>query len=137
MRLVIEFDWHDKGVVSLSPEGRLAIPQVPVAPGIYRFRVADASGTEVYIGESQNLRHRMLRNYASTHRGHTTVRVRELLFRYLVEKRSVRLAIVDRALLEVAGEQTSADMNEKCVRLLVENAALMLARRAGEHLHNL
>jgi hypothetical protein len=136
VRVVVEFDWEEVGSVGLSPTGELAIPPVSAGPGIYRFRVSVASGAEVYIGESQDLRHRM-RNYANMHKGETNVRVRELLLRHLEEGRDVRLAIVSGAVFEVDGEPTPADLASKDARLLVENTGLTLARRDGERIHNL
>jgi hypothetical protein len=137
MRVVIEFDWEDVGALILTPEERLGIPRVPSGPGIYRFRVSNAVGTEVYIGESQNLRNRMVRNYATTHTGSTNVRIRGMLRQHIKEGRDVQLAIVSRAVIEAEGQRASADLNFKDARLLVENAALALARRAGERTHNL
>ena len=137
VRVVIVFDWEEVGAVRLSPAGRLEIPPVSAEPGVYRFRVSNASGTAVYIGESQNLRRRMVGNYASTHTDTTNVRVRGMLLGYLTEGRDVRLAIVREAVLEVDGELAPAELKLKDARLLVENAALALARRAGDRIHNL
>src|SRR5215210_2591945 len=67
----------------LSAAERLVIPWVPAGPGIYRFRVSNASETEVYIGESQNLRQRMMGNYASTHTGKMNVRIRKIVLGHL------------------------------------------------------
>jgi hypothetical protein len=79
----------------------------------------------------------MERNYANKHRGETNVRVRELLLSRLAERRCVQLAIVRTAVLDVAGHRAPADLTSKSVRLLVENAALALARHAKVHVHNL
>jgi hypothetical protein len=137
MRVAIIFDWEEVGTLSLTPAGRLAIPQVTPAPGIYRIQVSNDSSTEVYIGESQDLRQRMVGNYASTHTGVTNVRVRGILSGHLAEGRDVRLAIVSKAFLEIEGDLIPADLTLKDARQLVENAALALACRAGDHIHNL
>jgi hypothetical protein len=137
MRVTIELSWETIGEVSLSPFGTLHFPAVPSRPGIYRFRVLNLSETEVYIGESQDLRHRMLRNYASKHKGRTYVRVREMLLQHLAKGRIIELAIVSGLILEIDGKPTTADLELKHVRLLVENAALALALQAGEQVHNL
>jgi murein DD-endopeptidase MepM/ murein hydrolase activator NlpD len=136
MRVGVEFKWEEVGWVARS-DGRLQLPLVPMEPGIYCFRVFTDAGMEVYIGESQNLRHRMLRNYASKHRGRTNVRVRQLLLQRLDEGRRVQLAVARRVSLRVEGEQSPADLRLKHVRLLVENAALVLAQRDGHLIRNL
>ncbi len=137
MRVVIAFEWEDVGSVRRSPIGRLDIPQVSAGPGIYRFRVSNSSSSEVYIGESQNLQNRMLHNYTYNHTGQTNVRVREMLLGHLAEGRDIRLAVVSKAILEVDGELIPAGLGLKDARLLIENAALVLARRAGKRIHNL
>jgi hypothetical protein len=133
----VEFEWEEIGDLGVTEAGRLAIPRVPAVPGIYRFWATDGVGSEVYIGESQDLRHRMERNYANKHRGETNVRVREMLLAGLAARRSVRLAIVRAAVMEVDGAKAPADMSKKSVRLLVENAALAIARNADAEIHNL
>jgi hypothetical protein len=137
VRVVVEFDWEEFGQVGLLPTGRLAIPIVPAKPGIYRFRVMGDAGTEVYIGETDNLRRRMQGNYASTHTGATNVRVRELLLTHLRGRGIVSLAVVRAASFEVDGHLMSADLSDRSARLLVENAALAIARLDSETIHNL
>jgi hypothetical protein len=137
MRVVIAFDWEEVGALHLNSQGRLNIPPVVAEPGVYRFCVSRASGTEVYIGESSDLHRRMVGNYASTHTGATNVRVRELLTAYLREGRDVQLDVIRHAVLEVDGVLTPADLTLKDTRLLVESAALTLARHAGDRIHNL
>jgi hypothetical protein len=137
VRVGIEFDWEEIGHLGLAPAGSLVIPPVPAEPGIYRFRLSGDAATEVYIGESDNLRRRMQGNYASKHTGTTNVRVRELLQHHLTEEECVHLAIVRVASLELDGYQASADLSDKSTRLLVENAALAIARFGGETTHNL
>jgi hypothetical protein len=137
MRVAVDFDWKKVGPLRLSTAGRLAIPQVPAASGIYRFQVLSEAGPEVYIGESRDLRQRMVHNYASTHTGATNVRVRDMLLRHLTAGRDVRLAIVTEAVLIIEDELTAADLHLKEVRRLIESAALVLARQAGERIHDL
>jgi hypothetical protein len=137
MQVLIEFQWEEVGAVGLSAKGRLDMPSVPASPGIYRFRITTASGTEVHIGESQDLHHRMFRNYANKHRGRTNVRVRAMLLQHIGQGRSIRLEIVSKASLAIDGNLVAADMGSKEARRLIENTALAVARRDGEHIHNL
>jgi hypothetical protein len=66
MRVLIEFELGGGG--GYSP---LLVGQTGVQ-GIYRFQVSTTTGAEVNIGESQDLCHRTVRNYASAHTGPTT-----------------------------------------------------------------
>ncbi len=137
VQVSIQFDWEEIGVVGLSGAEKLTMPVVPAEPGVYRFQIPNESDREVYIGETQDLRHRMLRNYANKHRGKTNVRVRTILLEHLANGRVISLAIVSRAYMAIDGQQTSVDMNLKVARLLVENAALAEARQTGATIHNL
>ena len=78
----------------------------------------------------------MTRNYASTHRGRTTVRVREMLLGNLVAGREIQLAIVREAVLAINSPLIAADLTQQDTRLLIENAALAVARRDGDRIHN-
>lgn len=137
MRIAVEFDWKEIGPLKTTTAGRLSIPVVPAEPGIYRFLISTGSGTEVYIGESDNLYRRMTRNYASAHTGSTNVRIREMLLARLAEGIDVRLAVVRFAVVELDSRRTEADLTDKSVRLLVENAALATDRLDGARILNL
>jgi hypothetical protein len=133
---VIEFDWQEAGPIGLSPSRKLAFPVILPEPGIYRFRVPSVARSEVYSGESENLRQRMEHNYRY-HPGPTNVRVRAWLLGDLWEGRSIQLAIARSSFLEIDGERVIADLTKKQVRLLIENAALAVARRPGEQIQHL
>lgn len=137
MRVVIEFEWEEMNDIELTSANRLSFPQVPTEPGIYQFRIAGITGDEVYIGESSDLKRRMLSNYASTHTGTTNVRVREMLTQHLLDGRRVQFSLVRQAHIEVDGESSVPDLRQKPMRLIVENAALAVAQRAGDRIHNL
>ena len=137
MRIVVEFEWEQLDDIGLTPTNRLSFPQIPAEPGIYQFRITGADGDEVYIGESSDLKRRMLGNYASTHTGTTNVRVREMLTQHLLDGRRVQFSIIRQAGLEVDGETTVPNLSQKPMRLIVENAALVVAQQAGDRIHNL
>jgi hypothetical protein len=65
----------------------------------------------------------MLRNYANKHKGPTNVRVREILLQHLAKGRGIWLGIVSRAVIEIDGEQISADLDLKDARRLVEQTS--------------
>jgi hypothetical protein len=99
MRVVVDFDWEYVGDVGLSAAGRLVFPSLSSGPAVYRF-VVESSPTEVYIGETENLRQRMEHNYRY-HPGSTNVRVRDLLVGRLEAGHSIRLALMRDMVLTV------------------------------------
>ena len=57
----VRMRWHLAAAVMLDDAGRLVFPLLPHSPGIYRLTLADASGqtrSQVYVGESEDLRRR-------------------------------------------------------------------------------
>jgi hypothetical protein len=70
-------------------------------------------------------------------RAQPPVRIRETLLHSLAEGRDIRLAIVITAALGIDGAGVTADLGLTDTRLLIESAALALARRAGEQIQNL
>ncbi|WP_406720972.1 hypothetical protein RPE78_00810 [Thioclava litoralis] len=49
-------EWLPSGEVKLSPDGKLAFPDVPKEAEVYRFRITAEETSRCYIGESANLR---------------------------------------------------------------------------------
>lgn len=135
MRVAVEFDWEPVGEVGLSPSGKLAFPRVPYGPGVYCFHIEQDSVAEVYVGESEDLRQRMEHNYRYSPRP-TNLRVRSMLLERLAAGKRVQLSIARNVLVELGGTQAAGDLSLKQVRLLVESAALAIARHAGEQIQN-
>ena len=127
MQVTIECNWTPVGAVGRTLTGRLRFPAAPTTPGVYCFQVITAAGTVVYIGESQNLHHRMTQNYASTHTGATNVRIREWLQSHLASGQEVTMLVVTTARLCIDGAWQDADLSQRHIRILVENAALAQA----------
>jgi hypothetical protein len=42
MQVVVQFEWHEVGEVTLDTQGQLKFPQLPPEPGVYRFRLVGA-----------------------------------------------------------------------------------------------
>lgn len=128
VQCALYFEWTPVGCVRLDSEGELAFPGVAPLPGLYRFRVNSADGEKVYIGESGNVARRMghCRNPGPGQR--TDIRLNTLLRNALRDGAEIALAVVqNNAHVGRNWRTETADLSQKAVRLLLENAALMQA----------
>src|SRR4051812_7204923 len=116
MNVAVEFEWVEVGVVRQFTATLPAFPNVPAGPGVYRFRVSSNSGVETYIGEAENIRQRLQRNYGSQHTGSTNVRVRRWLLSQLAAGGEVRLALAHVTALSVDGKPFAPDLASKQIR---------------------
>jgi hypothetical protein len=132
VRVSVEYDWQVVGTV-WEEGGMLHFPDVPRLPGIYRFDWGD----KVYFGETDLLPRRFQHYRTPGVRQPTNLRLRQILLRVLVDKGSAEVAVITTARIEVDGEGSVLDLNDKCCRLLVENAALSSAKSAGREAENL
>jgi hypothetical protein len=50
--VIVTWRWQHAGQITLTPDGRLALPPVRKVPGIYQLTLTDAAGqcAGVYIG---------------------------------------------------------------------------------------
>ena len=107
----------------------------PASAGIYQFRLGGLAGRRdgVYVGESENIRRRLAGNYRNPGpTQQTSLRLNGLLLAQLDRGGAVVVDVVDEAvLIPPCGEAAPLDLSRKASRLLVENAALVLAQHAG------
>jgi hypothetical protein len=136
MRICADVDWSPRGAVILTA-GKLKFPDVPEMPGVYRLTLASHKGTSVYVGEADRLRRRFLhyRNPGPTQ--HTNIRMNAAMKAIIESGGSVFVETATDIVLEVNGRRLVADLSERTFRLLAENAALVVAREAGETVENL
>lgn len=137
--VTVRFSWYEYGEITLDDTAKLKFPKMPAAPGLYRLRFVGAEGawTRAYIGEAGNFQSRA-RGYRApgTDPKRTNFRVNGLLREHHGSGKKVEVALVTDAVIQVAGEERTLDLDRKSSRLLVENAAL-LANRETEPLENL
>ncbi len=130
----ISYGWCGAGAVALAG-GKLAMPTLGARPGIYRFVISDGQTGAVrhYVGESSNLASRMngYRNPGPTQ--HTNIRLNTLLLSTLKAGGTVDASVV----LEANFAGQALELGSKSARLLVESAALLVARSAGIAVENL
>ncbi len=135
-RLDVCFGWRDFGGVVLDSGGKPTFDRLPEIPAVYRISMTARPGQVTprrYVGESDNLRRRSgnYRNPGPSQR--TSLRVNGLLREHLAAGGAVRLAgVIDATWRLDAEAETALDLTTKSGRLLVENAALLIARASGE-----
>lgn len=136
----VRFAWQSLGAVTLDDAGKVTFPRpLPAVPGLYRLRFTGGDVERFYIGETDNVRRRLGTNYRSPGpRQRTSLRVNEALATHLAAGGDVS---VDAALTAEWSngddDLESLDLTRKASRLLAENAALVLAQRAGLRQENL
>ena len=132
MRVTVEFAWRSIGSLR-HEDGRLRFPEVPEAPGIYRFDLGD----RVYIGETDRLRRRFQHYRTPGVRQATNLRLNASMLQLLAETNAIEVSTVTEAGVEIDGTLVPLDLRQKFARLLVESAALTAALSVGQQVENL
>ncbi|MFC8502481.1 hypothetical protein ACFUC1_08980 [Pedococcus sp. NPDC057267] len=130
----LSFNWSYVGIVKLDAGGKVAFPQVPRQPGLYRITLTrEGARTRVYIGESDNLHRRLAGNYRSPGATqHTSLRVNAELREHLGARGVASVEVALEASLALGDEPlTSLNLGRKAARLLAENLAISLAEAGG------
>lgn len=118
--------WKQLGAIALDDAGKLAFPDAPSAPGLYRMRLSDGSAIRHYIGEAVDLRRRFAHYRNPGPKQQTNIRVNELLCRHLGEGGDAMIdLIVSGISLSIAGQARTVDLADKAVRRLLEQAAIV------------
>jgi hypothetical protein len=110
----------------MTDAGKLKFLPAPVVAGLYRLIVKRESNTTIYIGEAANLARRFgnYRNPSPTQQ--TSTRLNGILCETLLSGGSVCVDIVfENVVLVVGGSEGPADLSNKAVRKLVEQAAIV------------
>lgn len=135
----IRCSWRLVGQVALV-DGMLAFPNVPEAAGVYRFMLNDATGTRVYIGQSQRLpgRFQHYRTPGGPGEARTTkFRLNKLMLETLAAGGQVTVEIATQAESQASdGTPMALDLNQKAVRQRVEEAAEATEWASGATLLN-
>lgn len=115
-KITVSWEWKLLGEVELSSTGVVKTPLAPYrTPGVYRLIMRGPRITHVYLGESENLRHRI----AGHRRGG---RAHELMKQCLAAGGRVEIHLADRVRF---GNLKAFGMDRKTVRLFIEGAAVM------------
>jgi hypothetical protein len=118
--------WKQLGAIALDDAGKLLFPVAPTVPGLYRMCLSNASGTRHYIGEAMNLRRRFAHYRNPGPSQQTNIRVNEVLRTHLDAGGEAMVdLIVSGISLSVGGRELSVDLDDKAVRRLLEQAAVV------------
>jgi hypothetical protein len=126
----LAFRWRVLGEVTLDGLGKLLFPQASTAPGVYRLEVDDEEAS-VYFGEAIDLDQRFGRYRNAGRRQPTNVRIQELLCRVLSAGGHCRVSVAEILSFETGRHEARLDLRLKAARVLVESAAIVLARNDG------
>ena len=137
VRISAAFQWQLLGRVRIDDSGRLLFPVAPRRPGLYRFRLHVGEETRYYIGETDNLRRRLQHYRTPGPTQKTNIRLSTELQGHIAAGGSIEVDIVaDRIELTVSGTPSRADMADRAVRRLLEQAALIAEAEVGADLLN-
>lgn len=126
IRVSVEMKWRYLGALMLDANGNVVFPSAPTVPGLYRFRLMDNHNAQHYIGETAGLRRRFQHYRTPGPSQKTNIRVNVLFKEYLGSGGCVEVdIIVDGVKLLVRGTMIDADLHNKALRRLLENAALV------------
>jgi hypothetical protein len=120
----IGFEWQPLGAVSLDEKGRLAFPNAPSIPAIYRFRIRHNGAEARYIGETENLARRFSNYRTPGLSQQTNVRVNARLLEMMSAGAEVVVSAVVAAWLDRGRGRETADLSSRAVRRMIENAAV-------------
>lgn len=136
MKFCVQFEWHAVGEISVQEE-RLRFPDVPQAPGVYRFKLMGLAEERYYIGEASLLRRRFQHYRTPGPSQPTNLRLRGLLVELLSRGGRCEVEIITGITLNIDDQLFQADLGYRPSRLIVENAALIAARQTGLVVENL
>ena len=133
--LRVRFEWSPAGEVSLDGSGHLALPDLPTAPGVYRWTLTGPDGVRQYIGEGGSLRGR-LRDYRRPSTMRTANRLHGEIAGHLAAGGRAHLDVTTTAEVERPEGAVPLDLARRTARHLAEHTAIAEAYLDGAPLLN-
>jgi hypothetical protein len=127
--------WQAAARITLDEGGKLTFGALETAPGLYRMMLTGINLTrpKVYIGETDNLRRRLVGNYRNPGpTQQTSLRINALLREHLNAGGAADLSIATSVSVILSKARLQLDLRRKASRLLAENAALVVENLAAE-----
>lgn len=122
--VTVELEWSVAGPIKLVDE-RLDFPRdLPIGPGLYRFRLLGLHEVSVYIGEAMNLRRRADHYRLGNENQRTNRRLNGELLAHLAAGGTIEMSLALSGQVNANGESRPLELGRKMTRLLAENAAL-------------
>ncbi len=136
MKLVIDYEWIEVGEILQDSSGKLLFPDLDARPAVYCFQFLGGPTESNYIGETDNLRRRAAhyRNPGPSQRTH--IRLNKRMLAHFASRGRVTLKLITQARIEVDGCAFPLDITEPVNRKILENTALLQAKRGGSALEN-
>ncbi|MEV1292833.1 hypothetical protein [Pseudonocardia sp. NPDC049635] len=128
--LRVRFEWSPAGPVTLDGAGHLVLPDLPTAPGIYRWTLTGPDGVQQYIGEGGSLRGR-LRDYRRPSSLRTANRLHGVIAAHLAAGGRAHLDVATTGEVERPGISAPLDLARRTARHLAEHAAIAEAYLDG------
>lgn len=124
--IALAFEWKMLGNVILDANGNVAFPSVTSGAGLYRLRLDGIGRSQVYIGESVNLRRRFGNYRGPGPTQQTSLRINALLKESIAAGAVIAVDIVTEDVkLSINGVQVSVDLTDKAMRRMIEHAAIV------------
>lgn len=123
--------WRVVGRALLDEGERLLLPDVPAAPGLYRFVLRQEGRERRYVGESSDLKRRFgfYRNPGRSQQ--TNIRLNNLLRGVLARGGAVSVDLATQVEMRWEGDPAALDLNDKAVRRMFEHFALVVDAQEG------
>jgi hypothetical protein len=130
--ITIIFEWIALGRVALDSQGKLAFPRAPSRPGLYRFEFEGPKGRQEYIGETDTLDRRFQHYRTPGPSQSTNIRINALMREVINSNGAVVVSIVvDGARITMGTRTKPPRLQNKSDRVLLEQAAIYVARQVG------
>ena len=132
-----DIQWDDCGNVYLgAKDDLLQFPELDPLPGVYLFRLDDGKKTEVYIGETDNMKRRVTqyRNPGSSQT--TNINLNKIMKNYLKSGGRITIHLMNLITVEIDGKIIGG-LDDKYVRRFLENAAILHTIQQGDQLLNM
>jgi hypothetical protein len=124
--IALAFEWKILGNVILDANGNVAFPSVTSGAGLYRLRLDGVGRSQMYIGESVNLRRRFGNYRGPGPTQQTSLRINALLKESIATGAVIAVDIVTEDVkLSINGVQVSVDLTDKAMRRMIEHAAIV------------
>ena len=133
----VKFQWQPLGQVGLDVRERLVFPKVSSRPGLYSFLIERVGERGIYIGETDQLDRRFQHYRTPGPSQRTNIRLNALMSEALKIGAGISVATMsDGAFVTTNNQDRAADLAQKSERVLLEQAAIYVARTAGLNILN-
>lgn len=136
--VTVRFEWQPIGQVRLDKSGQPVFPKASLRPGLYSFHFDRAGDRAVYFGETDQLDRRLQHYRTPGPSQRTNLRLHALIRETLKAGGTVTVATATSGTIQMMeGDERPADLTQKSERVLLEHAALCVAKAFESKVLNL